>query len=102
MPRKVNLQRGEAERRRYEEERQRLRLAFQVMQAERFAVHSERVAALAHSLPAGSTTVAACIRVRFAFGDLGDVNPEWSHCSPCLRQRDSDIRVPFHCAPVRW
>ena len=89
-------QRGEAERQRQREEQQRQQQAFRAMQAERDAVHSERVTALAHNLSAGSTAVAACIRVRFVFGDSRDINPEWSHCSHCLSQRDSDIRVPFY------
>ena len=72
----VEWQRGEAERQRQREERERLRQAFQVMQAGRDAAHSERVTALSESLPADSTAVAACIRVRFAFGDSLDFNPE--------------------------
>ena len=88
-------QRGEAERQRQLEERERLRRAFQVMQAGRDAAHSERVTALSQSLSAGSTAVAACIRVRVAYNDARDLNPEWLHRCNCLGESEAAIRVPM-------
>ena len=91
----ADWQRGEAERQRQCEERERLRRAFQEMQAGRDAANSERITALSQSLPAGSTAVAACIRVRVASGDSCEFNPEWLHHANCLRESEAVIRVPM-------
>lgn len=71
---------AECERRRKHEEQERLRRAFDAMQAERDAAHLEHVASLAQNVPKGGATVAAQVRVHF-----GDVrNPEWEHRQLCL------------------
>ena len=88
-------QRGELERQRQREERERLGRAFQVVQAGRDTAHTQRMTALAQSLPAGSTAVAAHARVQFAFGDSRDLNPEWLHRCNCLGESEAAIRVPM-------